>query len=183
MSTSCFVFQKNAYPCFPNVPPPPAIYEKVILSFDKKEDGGDGGEYVCPHALSLCVAGRRRGGRRGGLRVNFDFAVCFFFLLSSWCVSFKRAATSLSPKEALPSVVVVSSTQDKNCNNPHRSTVVFAQPLCVFFVPRLHRTSQLFFSFMFTHDKSPMGHVQSAAAPRLRHLRNHALPSSSLSPG
>uniref|UniRef100_A0A8R1TUL9 Uncharacterized protein n=1 Tax=Onchocerca volvulus TaxID=6282 RepID=A0A8R1TUL9_ONCVO len=26
---------KNAYPCFPNVPPPPAIYDKVILSDDK----------------------------------------------------------------------------------------------------------------------------------------------------
>ncbi|MCP9265934.1 Troponin [Dirofilaria immitis] len=26
---------KNAYPCFPNVPPPPTVYEKVILSDDK----------------------------------------------------------------------------------------------------------------------------------------------------
>ncbi|CAJ0606811.1 unnamed protein product [Cylicocyclus nassatus] len=30
---------KNAYPCFPGVPPPPAIYEKVILKLDgEKED-------------------------------------------------------------------------------------------------------------------------------------------------
>lgn len=29
---------KNAYPCFPNVPPPPAIYAKVIKSFDTAKE-------------------------------------------------------------------------------------------------------------------------------------------------
>uniref|UniRef100_A0A0R3S2A8 DBF4-type domain-containing protein n=1 Tax=Elaeophora elaphi TaxID=1147741 RepID=A0A0R3S2A8_9BILA len=32
---------KTAYPCFPNVPPPPTIYEKMVLSFGK----GDEPEY------------------------------------------------------------------------------------------------------------------------------------------
>uniref|UniRef100_A0A1I7WTZ8 INCENP_ARK-bind domain-containing protein n=1 Tax=Heterorhabditis bacteriophora TaxID=37862 RepID=A0A1I7WTZ8_HETBA len=30
--------QKNAYPCFPGVPPPPTIYEKVILKYDNDKD-------------------------------------------------------------------------------------------------------------------------------------------------
>ncbi|EPB78899.1 hypothetical protein ANCCEY_01962 [Ancylostoma ceylanicum] len=29
---------KNAYPCFPGVPPPPAVYEKVILKLDAERD-------------------------------------------------------------------------------------------------------------------------------------------------
>ncbi|KAM3726101.1 Troponin [Dirofilaria immitis] len=32
---------KNAYPCFPNVPPPPTVYEKVILSDDKGDEEED----------------------------------------------------------------------------------------------------------------------------------------------
>ena len=32
------IFQKHAYPCFPNVPPPPAIYQKVVLKDDKDKD-------------------------------------------------------------------------------------------------------------------------------------------------
>lgn len=32
---------KNAYPCFPNVPPPPAIYEKVICTDEEKENEPD----------------------------------------------------------------------------------------------------------------------------------------------
>ncbi|VDM97672.1 unnamed protein product [Thelazia callipaeda] len=32
---------KNAYPCFPNVPPPAAIYTKVILSEDKENEAED----------------------------------------------------------------------------------------------------------------------------------------------
>ncbi|ETN80316.1 hypothetical protein NECAME_02448 [Necator americanus] len=30
--------EKNAYPCFPGVPPPPAVYEKVILKLDAERD-------------------------------------------------------------------------------------------------------------------------------------------------
>ncbi|KAK6009025.1 hypothetical protein OSTOST_26088 [Ostertagia ostertagi] len=32
---------KNAYPCFPGVPPPPAIFEKVILKLDAERDDED----------------------------------------------------------------------------------------------------------------------------------------------
>lgn len=34
-------FQKSAYPCFPNVPPPPALFEKTILAYIKKDVYGD----------------------------------------------------------------------------------------------------------------------------------------------
>ncbi|EFO21854.2 troponin [Loa loa] len=33
---------KTAYPCFPNVPPPPTVYEKMILSDDKADEPEDG---------------------------------------------------------------------------------------------------------------------------------------------
>ncbi|WKY16021.1 hypothetical protein Q1695_001028 [Nippostrongylus brasiliensis] len=32
---------KNAYPCFPGVPPPPAIFEKVIMKLDAERDDDD----------------------------------------------------------------------------------------------------------------------------------------------
>ncbi|KHN77906.1 Troponin T [Toxocara canis] len=46
--------RKNAYPCFPNVPPPPAVYAKVIKSIDEENENVSRSLFVLTSFLLFC---------------------------------------------------------------------------------------------------------------------------------